>query len=259
MLYRNACKISKQLEKQIHDLEIQLKKLPEGKLYCTRDGKSFKWYQHTDKKDVYLGKKKRHLAEMLAKKKYLTLLQEDLICEKRAIDFYLRHHKIRPWKSEQFSIEKPQYQELLQQFFKPASLELQEWATSSYTQNINHPEHFIHSTPNGINVRSKSEALIAMILDNNQIPFRYECELKLDSLTYYPDFTILHPVTKEIYYWEHFGMIDNVSYRQHAFQKLQTYCAHKIYPSIQLITTYETKEYPLTVETIEQIVNYYFK
>ena len=57
-------------------------------------------------------------------------------------------------------------------------------------------------------MRSKSEAMIAMSLYVQKIPYRYECELKLGSITLFPDFTIRHPETGEIFYWEHFGMMD---------------------------------------------------
>ena len=40
--------------------------------------------------------------------------------------------------------------------------------------------------------------------------------------------------------------------------ELQLYTNHGIVPSIQLITTYETKEHPLTADTIEKIVEDYF-
>ena len=259
MLYDNACKEAKRLEKRILQLNTQLKKLPDGKLYCSRDGESFKWYHHTPEKDYHLGRRKRRLAEALAKKKYLTLLKEDLEHEKRAIDFYLRHHQPRPWKAERLTIEKPQYQELLLPVFKFKSQEFEEWKNSPYPTNTINQNLLVHDTPTHIKVRSKSEALIAMVLCNHNIPWRYECELQLGTHTCYPDFTILHPKTGVIYYWEHWGMIDSPSYSQYAFQKMQVYSNHGIYPTINLITTYETKEHPLTLDTIEKIVEDYFK
>ena len=54
-------------------------------------------------------------------------------------------------------------------------------------------------------------------------------------------------------------MIDNPTYNQYAFQKMQVYCNNGIYPSINLITTYETKEHPLTLDTIEKVVQDYFE
>jgi len=63
--------------------------------------------------------------------------------------------------------------------------------------------------------RYKSEVFIDMALFTNNIPFRYECALELGHSTLYPDFTIRHPKTGEICYWEHFGLMDDPSYRNY--------------------------------------------
>jgi len=92
----------------------------------------------------------------------------------------------------------------------------------------------------------------------NKISFRYECALHLAETTLFPYFTIRHPETGKIYYWEHFGLMDNLQYRKAAFSKLQLYADHGLIPSIQLITTYETKEHPLGSSTVEQLIPSYF-
>lgn len=61
-----------------------------------------------------------------------------------------------------------------------------------------------------------------------------------------------------VYYWEHFGLMDNPTYAQNAYSKLQIYTSHGIIPSIQLITTYETKANPLSTDIVEKIIAYYF-
>ena len=90
----------------------------------------------------------------------------------------------------------------------PIEKELAEWQSASYEKNPNHPENLKIQSISGNWVRSKSEALIDMILYVNKIPFRYECGLQLGSRLMYPDFTIRHPKTGEFYYWEHFGLMD---------------------------------------------------
>ena len=192
------------------------------------------------------------------RKKYLLQLKDDLLHEKRAIEFYLRHHKERPWKSEQLLTSESEFQKLLLPFFKPPSKEFEDWANSPYSQNQNYPNQLNYKAPNGQLVRSKSEMLIAMTLYKYQIPFRYECALQLGATTIHPDFTIRHPQTGEFYYLEHFGMIDNPAYRQNAIHKLNTYLSHEIYPTINLITTYETKTHPLNLELVESIIQLYF-
>ena len=125
-------------------------------------------------------------------------------------------------------------------------------------KNNAHPEHLNHETISGSFVRSKSEEMIHMVLYKNKITFRYECGLKLGDFTYYPDFTIRHPKTGETYYWEHFGKMDDADYSKNVFSKLQHYTSHGIVPTIQLITTYETKNNPFTINNAEKIVNDYF-
>lgn len=97
-----------------------------------------------------------------------------------------------------------------------------------------------------------------MLLHVNSIPFRYECELQLGETTLYPDFTLRHPLTGNLFYWEHFGMMDNPAYCRNVSSKLQLYFSHGIIPSINLITTYETKDDPLDVEIVEGIIQHYF-
>ena len=97
-----------------------------------------------------------------------------------------------------------------------------------------------------------------MLLVQHKIPYRYECALQLGDHTIYPDFTIRHPKTGEIFYWEHFGLMDDINYSKNVPGKLHTYITGGIIPSINLITTYETKNTPLSMELVEKTIEYYF-
>lgn len=254
--YEKLCLESKRLDKQINSLLSQIKACPKGKLVCAKDRDHYyKWYLSDGHTSVYLPRNKRKLAEQLATKKYLSLVLEDLQNEKKAIDFYLRHHV--PSKAEEF-LKTPAYKELLSPSFKLKSEKLSEWMNSPFDYNNKFPEQRTHQTSSGNSVRSKSEALIDMVLSINKIPFRYECALQFGETTIYPDFTIMHPETEQIYYWEHFGMMDNPKYSRNVGDKLQLYISHGIIPSINLITTFETLDNPLTTKEIEKIVTDYF-
>jgi hypothetical protein len=74
----------------------------------------------------------------------------------------------------------------------------------------------------------------------------------------YPDFTTRHPKTGQVYYWEHFGLMDQPEYINRACQKIKMYCENGIIPGINLILTYETKENPLSIDQVEKIVKEYF-
>lgn len=258
MLYEHALKEGKKIEQKIRSLKKQLTKLPEGKLFISRSGKYTKWFRSDGKNQTYIPKQQRQLAEKLALKKYLLLQVKHLEQEQIAINFYLRHHKEDAIQTEDFLINSIEYAELLSPYFKPISKELFEWTNSPYEQNNQYAEHLIHKAASGNYVRSKSEAMIDSALYKNKIPYRYECLLQLGDIHVYPDFTIRHPKTGETYYWEHFGLIEDENYSKKAFSKLHTYTSNGIIPTIHLITTYETKTHPLSMESVEKIVKEYF-
>lgn len=110
-----------------------------------------------------------------------------------------------------------------------------------------------------MNVRSKSEALICIHLYIHKIPFRYECALRLGKEIYYPDFTIRHPRTGKIIYWEHLGSIDKQKYVKRNYNKIAIYNEYGIYQTENLILTYETEQNPMTPQKIEKIIEDYFQ
>ena len=258
MLYEQIRKEQKRLDDEIQSVRAQFQKLPDGKIYCARNQQRYKWYYSDGQTQVYLPKKERKFAEQLAAKKYLTTLYEDLLLEKKAIDAYLKHSPTNSPKSISLLTEESGYQELLLPYFKPLSLELSDWMNFPYDRNTKFPEQLIQKTVSGHYVRSKSEALIDMLLYINKIPFRYECSLTLGETIVYPDFTIRHPHTGKVYYWEHFGLMDDLSYSKNAISKLNLYTSYGIIPTVHLITTYETKDNPLSYDTIEKLIKLYF-
>lgn len=140
----------------------------------------------------------------------------------------------------------------LSPFFTPLSSEHLDWMNSPYLHNEKNPELLIYKISPGKYVRSKSASMIAMLLQINKIPFRYECALQLGDTTLFPDFTIRHPKTGQLFYRKHFGMIDNPAYARNAFPKLQLYTVNEIIPSIDLFPTFEKKNNPLSPEMVKK-------
>lgn len=246
------------IHQKIDVIQEQLSILPPGKLTVTKNQSRYKWYISNENQQSYLPKSQKSLAEELAKKKYLSYKLEKLLLEKKVCTQYLQYFA-KPYNKSEQLLANPRYFPLLKSHFKPKSQTHDEWVNTIYTQNKNHPEHLIHKSLSTNLVRSKSEAMIDTALFQNKIPFRYECLLQLGDLPFFPDFTILHPITDQIYYWEHFGMMDNPTYAKNAFSKLQIYYSYNIVPSINLITTYETRNAPLNIYQIESIIHYYFR
>ncbi len=205
----------------------------------------------------YIYKKNRRYAEKLALKKFYVLSLQDFENELKAINLCLAKYPENKQVNLLFEHE-PEYIKLLSGHFVSLDSDFNSWVSETYEKNNNYPEGLKFKTNSGILVRSKSELIIANILSENQIPFRYECSLNLGGVVIYPDFTIMHPKTNKIFYWEHFGMMDNLTYANNVTNKLHTYISNNICPTINLITSYETKENPLDVGLIEELVKYYF-
>lgn len=235
-----------------------LKKYPGEKLICAKDRQHFKWYISDGKKRELLKKSERKQAETLAMKKYLTLQLEDALHKKKALDSYLKYYDPEREKAIHLLDDNSGYKELLVPFIKTNQEVISEWEKESFQSNPKHPEHKIHTTISGYKVRSKAESMIEKALVEHRIPHRYECRLVLGKNTLYPDFTLLHPDTKQKYIWEHFGDMDNQKYADDTFWKLKQYNMFGIVPGIDLIMTYETKNHPLTIDVIENVINQYF-
>ncbi len=257
-LYEQILNEHKKLDKQINSLESQIKNLPDGKLVGARNGKYYRWYHSDGHVKNHIPKENQKLIEQLAKKEFLTLLSNDLSNEKKALALYLNKHASYEEKAANLLEKKPMYKKYISSVFKPLSEELDQWMNAPYERSEYKPEQLICKTAVGSYVRSKSENLIDMKLRENKIPFRYECPLKLGDTIFYPDFTIRHPRTGELYYWEHFGMMDKSSYARNAFSKLDVYVSNNIIPSINLITTFETHNKPLQPDMVENMIKFYF-
>lgn len=147
--------------------------------------------------------------------KHLTLLVEDDISPFLSLR--------RPEKSHLLGINSSLFN------FKPVPDEIlimHEW----------YEEGKIHQTLSDYMVRSKSEVIIANMLFDRGIPFKYEVPLFAPDGTFYlPDFTITW--NGEEWYWEHLGLMEYENYRNHWNVKKSWY--EKYFPG-RLVTTAES-------------------
>lgn len=98
-----------------------------------------------------------------------------------------------------------------------SSLETENWESGK-----------VYRTDSGDMVRSKQERLVANLLTSEGISFEYERELSSwDGSSRYPDFTLF--INGDQYYWEHWGMVDDYSYRQYIAKKIKWYREHGYY------------------------------
>lgn len=131
-----------------------------------------------------------------------------------------------------------------------------EWLSKPYDRlgfREDAPEFY---TKKGLRVRSKSEVLISEMLDSSEIPYLYEKPVTFaNGHLVHPDFTLLKIRTREELYWEHFGMMDDIEYRNNAFLKLREYESNGYYQGVNLIWTFETTKSPLNTRNIRNMIS----
>ncbi len=281
-IYEKAKDQEYQLKNRIRKLQGKLKNAPEGSLEVFKNGNHYKWYLFNPETGARtnLPKKQRAKAELLARKRVREYLLHDAEHELHAIQLYLRHHqeggitlrKLLRYEglrdlaaseldAEGFGIDirEPRHKASANPFESISDLRVAAgvWQATDYSHNPNHQENLIVRTTRGEYVRSKSDAMSAAELYAAGIPYKYECPIELMGTTIYPDFTIFHPSTGEIWLWEHFGMMDKPAYARNAAIKIQNYLQDGYIPGMNFIATYETQTRPLSIDAIANKINEY--
>lgn len=152
--------------------------------------------------------------------------------------------------------DSPGMLELLDQLYEPDRLDFREWGGAPYRGHTDfHPEQLLFRTGKGDErVRSKSEELIARALRAHGIEYHYEEETKVGYWKVYPDFTIRHPRTGELIIWEHHGMMDDRKYAAKTGDKLRNYLVNGYSQTTNLITTFEDRRHPLSIDEVNRII-----
>ena len=229
---------SQNKEKCINGLEG----LPEGKVMRTRcHGKNVS-YRLTRKDDKLCRRMISDRAELagLLRREYLNLCADSFEKQKDALN--QSRQTLRKIKDEQQILKDllakrcpDADEELIRMIVSPGS---DPWADAPYKQFSYKPENRRFPTGRGILLRSKSELLIAELLDAYGIPFRYEETVEFEGMTLAPDFTI-RKRDGSLIYWEHMGLITNIRYYDSQLSKLRMYYAAGIVPWDNLIISFD--------------------
>lgn len=254
----------KHKEEQLKLLQEQitssLQKAPEGKLRIThKKGKPLYYHKpivnnKTSDSGTYIRKKDMLLVQELAQKEYEEILLKNIQNELKTVQNYL--NKINEnGLTEAYELLSEDRKRLVIPKVLSVNQKEQQWLEETYTGKgfaINDPEIY---TEKNERVRSKSEKILADKFSLEGISYKYECPLNLEGYgTIYPDFTVFNKRTGEIFFWEHFGMMDNPAYAEKAVLKIETYEKNNIFPGRQLILSYETKNLPLNMKVVEKLI-----
>jgi len=241
-------------EKLLKRIQADLKGMPTGSI-CRKQVKSKTYYyQYTkDKNGIknqrYLKAAETGLTQALIKKhcikKCEIALRNNIPMLKTAVERYrpvlVDFQQDMLWVLEEWLLAKDE--------------NIAQWKAEPYQSLQAYEEYKTHTTSLGERMRSKSEVIIAGILEANGIPYRYEAALVLGSKTYYPDFTILCPTTGRLIYWEHFGMMGESKYKDSAEKKMQAYIKSGLYPYDNLIFTFDQDDQSIDATDIQNRID----
>ena len=262
-------KIRKMLEARKQNL-LQIKNekgealsnVPQGTLRICNSKGRIQYYHRTNPKDfngVYIQEKDRELAKRLAQKDYDKKVLTEIEKELYATERYLNATKsLNP--KQIYETLRQERQKLITPIWLPDEEFIKSWEETEYEAKEfmeGAPEFY---TSKSERVRSKSEVIIADLLNKEKIPYRYEAPLYMKGVgIIYPDFTILNIKNREEIYWEHLGMMDDPNYVEMSIRKINTYEQNEMLLGKNLILTYETKKNPLNTKTIKLMVQHYLK
>ena len=241
----------------IKRLETSISQTSEGTLEVrNRDGK-LRFYKYVkDKPCEYLGNDKAQEIKTLIQKKFDTELLKVSKKEKDVLERAIKD--LGPKTREQVWEEFPQqFKEYVKVDESINTGYIEKWKKEWPLTKEDKEHKFL--TSKGDYVRSKSEYIIAELLFRAGIPYHYETKLTFDHgfYRYWPDFKVLNPKTLKVYYWEHFGMMDDKTYFGETQEKLEVYCEFGYLPGQNLILTFETAKTPLNVEHVERLIRFY--
>lgn len=273
----------KKLEEAILFADTKIKNAPEGKLYIKKIGDVYRYYyQKSSKleKLIYLGEKDSELIRKLQEKDYYIKLKSVAESELKAqkeiqkiessIQSY--EHVFIQLPENKRTMISPYVSKETEEIKTRIEKECKTWKKETFVRK-GVEKNISLVTLNGERVRSKSELIIADRLKNAGIPYCYERKyvfedddlnskkkaFDLDYDVWFPDFQAINTRTGELFFWEHFGLMDNPEYCASCEFKLETYSKHGIFMGKNLIVTMESSKHTLNVEYVDRLINEFLK
>ncbi len=256
-------------EKRYHELsmlknslESWLADCPAGKIHVTKSRNRIQYYLRKDPKDktgVYLSKDKQKEIHRYMQKAYYEKVSRLIKAELHALERFLDSYQDLPTQIRNVYSDMP---DPMKHYVRPIDTSdqdyMESWSNIPFVpkEMLDYEGHFI--TDRGEHVRSKSELHIANTLNKMNIPYKYERPLEIrKGVVVHPDFTVLNKKSREVYYWEHRGMMDDREYAKHSVVRLKEYGRCGIFPGKGLIITEETSVFPLGSKEILDVIQTY--
>ena len=250
------------LNQLVKEAKQSLLHAPKGKLRINSSRNRVQYYLRENPKDKngsYLSEKQSELIRQLAKKDYLQKILLYGEQEQRAVIRFLSALPAISIEGIYDSLPE-QKASLVEPLNEPEDRLIRRWQDADYEKNPFSEELPELFSNRGEQLRSKSEVIIANLLEQYKIPYHYEFPLTLENTgmkIIYPDFKILNVRLRQELFWEHFGLMDDPDYAEKAVRKIGLYIRNDYYPGENLIITCETKAQPLDSRIVLSMIQRY--
>lgn len=250
----------KKLENLQRKLKNSLHTAPIGTLHILqKNGKSPQYYLYEGReKRKYISKKNIEFARGLAQKEYeqklLNQVEERIQCIQNMIKTYQVplvsiYQEMPETKKTLITPYELSDKEFVKQWYSdhPGCMNIYPISTNYYSNK-------------GIQVRSKSEKIIADMLEKYKVPYVYEPSIHLKSGSIvYPDFLILNRRLRKQFIYEHFGIMSDSQYSDRTIEKISIYQQNGYFPGDNFLFSMESQNKPLDTRCIEKMIENYLK
>ena len=205
----------------------------------------------------YIRKTNMDIAYLIAQREYDLRVKAELVKQKKSIEGILKNYDVGAIANI-YAKTCDAKRELISPIIQPDESFVAEWQKEHKGGLNPYPSQGKYMTNNGEMVRSKSEKIIADMLDKYGVPYTYEPVIVLkNGKKAYPDFAVLNIRTRKTMYWEHLGMITDGEYASANWDKIKKYDKSGIKMWEKLIVSMESDVEPLDVSEIKEKIEEY--
>lgn len=192
----------------------------------------------------------------IAQKDYEKKIRKELLALKHHLETFLTHYDIQRLNEIYYRMADGR-KVLIEPIIETDEHYLEGWKKEQYKPMPFYDDTEFY-TGNGVRVRSKSELIIANLLEQYAVPYQYEKPMILKGMGQVrPDFTCLRIQQKKEVLWEHFGMMDQGMYANKNVEKIGIYHQNGYYIGDNLIMTFETSQNPISSKQIRNMIEHY--
>ncbi len=257
-----------EVDRMIRQINERLSKAPEGRLRISTDSGYVRYYRiqpGSRNKGKYIHCGEADMIKLLAQKDYdrkiLAMLEKEQHLLRKAAGYYRNTAKETFFAGPE-ELVWGGLAETRKRNVEPICPDtdsyINNWLGETFERKEFRDGDTEYETGSGIRVRSKTELIIAEMLEKKKIPYHYEKPLWLKGQgIIHPDFTVLNVKERKTLYWEHLGMMDEPGYTDYALERINHYILAGYYPGRHLILTHETAARPIRTKILEKVIEAY--